>query len=103
MTTQINIDIMHGSASVEDTDRERAEAAALEALEAFEWRAGEPLRIDPAEAYAAFVRHMSAEDYNRTPRDTILIAAWEAAERAANAALTQGWYNPTGAICALSV
>jgi hypothetical protein len=94
MTTQIRIDILHGAASVTDDDRERAEAAALKVLDA--------LQIDAAEAYEAYKHHTSDEDYNRSPRDTILIAAWEAAEKAADLALTDGWYNPNGAACTIA-
>jgi hypothetical protein len=102
MTTQIRIDILHGAASVTDDDRERAEAAALKVLDAFEWRSGQPTQIDAAEAYEAYKRHTSDEDYNRSPRDTILIAAWEAAEKAADLALTDGWYNPNAAACTIA-
>ena len=103
MTTQIRIDILRGASNVTKDDRERAEAAALRVLGAFEWRIGEPMEVDPAEAYAAYQRHVSDDEYNRSPRDTILIAAWEAAEKAAGRALTEGWYNPDGASCAIAV
>jgi hypothetical protein len=94
MTTQIRIDILHGAGSVTDDDRKRAKAAALKVLNA--------LQIDAAEAYEAYKRHTSDEDYNRSPRDTILIEAWEAAENAADHALTEQWYDPNGAACTIA-
>lgn len=102
MTTHICINILHGAAAVEDDDRLRAEAAAYKVLEAFEWRAGQPLQIDPGEAHRAHQRHVNDEEYYRSAWDMILIAAWEAAETAANLALTEGWHNPNGAACAIS-
>jgi len=102
MTTQISVQVSQGNASVTDEDRERAEAAALKVLGAFEWRKGQQMQIEAEEAYAAYQRHMSDEDYLRSPRDTILIAAWEAAQHAADIALTEGWYNPNGAHCEIS-
>lgn len=103
MNTQITINVLHGSASVQEDDRERAKAAALAVLSAYEWRAGQPQVIDPAEAYAAYMRHMIDDDYICSPRDTILIAAWRAAEGAADRALTAGWHNPDGGACSIAV
>jgi hypothetical protein len=98
----ISINVLDGASSVTPADRSRAKAAAIKALSAFEWRKGEPMQINPAEAYAAYQRHMSDEDYNRSSRETILIAAWEAAEKAADLALTDVWHNPDGAHCSIS-
>lgn len=97
----IQIDILYGISCVENDDKERAKAAASKILEAFEWLEGHPIKIDPQEAYTAYKRYMSDEEYLCTPQETILIAAWEAAENAADKALTEGWYNPNGANCSI--
>lgn len=90
----LTIKTMNGIASPEDV--ERALAAARGVFAAFEWRKGDPMEIDPAEAHAAYARHISDEEYMRSPRETVLIAAWEAAQSAADVALTEGWHDPDG-------
>lgn len=86
-----------------EQDERRAVSAAEAVFAAFEWRKGQPMEIDPAEAEAAYQRHMSEEEYLRSPRETILIAAWEAAQNAADRALTDGWHDPNGAGCVIRV
>lgn len=90
MTSQISITITHGSASVTDEDRERAEAAALAVL-------GD---TDPATAYAEYQRQWIELDSHDGM--TGLAARWVAAQEAADIALTQGWHNPAGAGCEIS-
>lgn len=90
MTTQISITVTHGSASVREDDRERAEAAALAAL-------GD---ADPSAAYAEYMRQWIELDSHDGM--TSLAARWVAAQEAANLALTQGWHNPAGAGCEIS-
>jgi hypothetical protein len=90
MTTQISINILHGSASVTDEDRERAEAAALKVLGA----------VEPGAAYAEYQRQFEALDDENGM--TGLAALWIAATKAADLALTEGWHNPNGAACSLS-
>jgi len=99
--TMLTIETMNGKASKEDIERALAAAAAV--LAAFEWKKGDPMKIDPGEAYAAYSRHISDEEYLRSPRDTILIAAWEAAQSAGDIALTEGWHDPNGDAMFLSV
>lgn len=100
--TSIRVDWTHGRpANGADNDETRAIAAAEQVLNAFEWRKGDPMTVDPIEAQAAYERHISEEEYNRSPRDTILIAAWEAAQSAADVALTDGWHDPNGAGCTI--
>lgn len=100
--TKIAIDWTHGRPNKgADEDEARAVAAAEGVLSAFQWRQGDPMQIDAIEAQEAFARHISDEDYNRTPRETILIAAWEAAQSAADIALTAGWREPNGASCTI--
>ena len=102
MTQFIGIDWVFGRPSNgADQEEERAIRAAEAVLDAFCWRAGQPEPIDYIDAEAAYARHMSDEVYNRSERDTKLIAAWEAAEKAANLALTDGWHNPNGAGCSI--
>lgn len=101
MNSQIYVASHHGK--IDETDRDRAIAAAERALAAFEWRKGEPQEIDVAEAYAAYRRHMSDEEYNRSPRETMLIAAWEKADSDANIELTKGWHDPNGASVEMAV
>ena len=90
MTAHISITITHGSASVQDDDRDRAEAAALAAL-------GD---ADPSAAYAEYMRQFAELDGHDGM--TGLAARWVAAQKAADVALTQGWHNPTGAGCEIS-
>jgi hypothetical protein len=90
MTTQISINILHGSASVTNEDRERAEAAALKVLGS----------VEPGTAYAEYQRQWS--DLDSTDDMTGLAALWIAAEKAADLALTDGWHNPDGAACSIS-
>lgn len=100
--TKIAIDWTHGRPNKgADEDEARAAAAAEAVLRAFEWRKGDPMEVDAYEAQEAFARHVSDEDFNRSPRETILIAAWEAAQSAADIALTDGWQNPNGASCTI--
>lgn len=90
MTSHIRIDILHGSASVTDEDRERAEAAALKVLGS----------VEPATAYAEFQRQFEIlDDYQGM---TGLAALWVSAEKAADLALTLGWYSPDGASCSIA-
>lgn len=86
-----------------EDDERRASAAAEAVLNAFEWRKGDPMKIDYGEAEAAYARHVSEEEYVRSPRETIMIAAWEAAQSAADIALTEGWHDPNGASCTIRV
>jgi hypothetical protein len=97
--TRISIDVVTGSEFASATDVDRARSAAEAVLDGFEWRQGDPQQIDPAEAEAAYTRHTSDEDYLRSPRETVLIAAWSAARAAADAALTEGWRDVDGASC----
>lgn len=100
----IYVDWMHGrpsGAENPEQDEMRAIAAAEQILSAFEWRKGGPEQIDHLEAQAAYDRHMGEEEYLRSPRETTLIAAWEAAQRAADLALTEGWDKPGGASCTI--
>ncbi len=90
MTSRISINILHGSASVTDEDRERAKAAALAVL-------GD---VDPAAAYAEFQRQFELLD--GIEGMTGLAALWERADSAANVALTDGWHNPDGGACSIS-
>jgi hypothetical protein len=104
MTTQISINVVHGTSYVQDDDRERAEAAALAVLEA----AG----VTPAAAYADFVRQWQwlatdeaeaqgkYQDYDDL---TGLAAIWIEAEKKADIALTDGWHNQNGAWCTISI
>jgi len=104
MTTQISINILHGSSSVQEDDRERAEAAALAVLES----AG----VTPTAAYAEFMRQWEwlgteeaeaagkCQDYDDV---TGLAAVWVDAERKADIALTDGWHNENGASCTISI
>ncbi len=91
MTSQIRIDILHGSSSVTDEDRERAEAAALAVLGG----------ANPALAYDEYQRQFAALDGIEGMTGAALL--WDMAETAANIALTEGWHNPNGAACAISV
>ena len=93
MTTQISINITHGSPSVTSEDKERAEAAALKVL-------GD---IDSSAAYAEYVRQVSADEYSGYA-DSLTgdAAAWAKAQQAADRALTDGWYNPDGAACEIT-
>lgn len=88
--TQLRIDILHGSASVTDNDRERAKTAALKVL-------GE---TDPSLAYAEYLRQLEALDSHDGM--TGLAALWCAADKAADLALTEGWHNPDGAHCSIA-
>jgi hypothetical protein len=99
--TKIQLEFSHGAQFASDNDRQRAIDAAKAVLDAFEWRKGDPMQIDYSEAQAAYNRHVSDEEYNRSPRDTIMIAAWERAQSAADSALTEGWHDPDGASCTI--
>jgi hypothetical protein len=90
MTTRISITITHGSASVTNEDRERAEAAALKAL----------VGVDPTTAYAEYLRQFEKLDGHDGM--TGLAALWIDAQKAADMALTRGWMNPDGAFCEIS-
>ena len=83
------IDIISGNSEVDDDDRQRAETAALKVLEG----------RDPDEVFAEFKRQWAEfDDYSLLTGDARL---WVDAERAANAALTEGWANPGNALCGL--
>jgi hypothetical protein len=90
MTTQIYIGITHGTASVTDEDKYRAETAALKVL-------GD---VDPAVAYAEYLRQF--EEIDGIEGMTGLAALWAQAQAKADIALTEGWYNPNGAGCEIS-
>lgn len=87
MTTQIRVEILHGSASVTNEDRERAEAAAMKVLGP----------VKPQEAYAEYQRQFGELDDEKGM--TGLAALWIEARNAADLALTEGWYDPNGAAC----
>jgi hypothetical protein len=91
MTTRIGIEILHGSASVGDDDRERAEVAALAVCEA--------AAVSPEAAAAEYRRQYLAEIEREDMTGLALV--WLEAERAADLALTEGWHNPGGASCAI--
>ena len=91
MGTQISLQIIYGSAQVDDDDRERAENAALAVIAA----AG----TTPEAAYAEFVRQMGEfDDYDAM---TGLARVWADAEAAADLALTETWARPGGAWCTI--
>lgn len=90
MTTQISITIIHGTASVTAADKERAEAASLAVL-------GE---ADPSASYSEYQQQWTILDSEDGM--TGLARLWAAAARAANIALTEGWYDPAGAACEIS-
>ena len=92
MTTHICIEILHGGSNVQEEDRERAEAAAMDVIEA----AG----TIPATAYAEYRRQWLKYDDEEAMTGAALI--WVAAQNAADLALTAGWHNPAGAACAIS-
>lgn len=89
MTNQISIKIIYGSASVTNEDRERAKNAALAVL-------GD---VNYSTAYAEYHRQFVKLDGHDGM--TGLAALWIEAEKAADLALTRGWYNPDGASCAI--
>ena len=100
----LTINILHGGSNVETDDRERAEAAALAVLKA----AG----TTDAEAYAEFLRQWSWLETDEAIEAgkcqchgdlTGLAAIWAEAEAAADLALTDGWGNPEGASCSISL
>lgn len=100
---QISINILHGSRSVGDDDRSRAEDAALAVLDT--------ACVTVADAHGEFRRQWEAlgtdeaadagrsQDYDSL---TGLAALWVEAERAADVALTQGWATPDGASCSIA-
>lgn len=90
MTTQISVNICHGSAYVSNEDKDRAEAAALKVLGS----------VEPETAYAEFQRQWDVLD--DCDRMTGLAKLWVEAGRAADVALTEGWRNPAGAYCEIS-
>lgn len=90
MTTQISINILHGSASVTNEDRERAETAALKVLGS----------VEPVAAYAEYQRQWLSLDTEDGM--TGLAALWIEATKAADIALTDDWHNPNGAACSIS-
>lgn len=90
MTTQISITITCGSASVTDEDRERAEAAAIKVL-------GD---VSPAAAYAEYLRQWA--EYDDEAPMTGLAALWADAAKAANTALTEGWFRRGNAACEIA-
>lgn len=57
--------------------------------------------VDYLEAQEAYDRIMRGNDYTSSPRETALIAIWEAAMTSANVALTEGWYSPNGGACTI--
>lgn len=90
MTTQIYIGITHGTASVTDDDKDRAEAAALAVL-------GDR---NPKTVYAEYMRQWKHLDsHDGMTGDAML---WIKAQEAADLALTEGWHNPSGAGCEIS-
>jgi len=92
MTTQIQIEILHGNAFVADDDRERAESAALAVLA----RAG----VSVADAAAEYRRQWDEFDDENPMSGAALI--WIEARAAADIALTEGWADPSGACCSIN-
>ena len=91
MGIRISVEICSGNRDVTDDDIRRAEDAALRILD----RSGRSVE----EIYAEFRRQWEEfDDYSLLTGDARL---WVDAERAANAALTEGWANPGNALCGL--
>ena len=91
MNMKIRIEITHGNSSVQEDDLDRAEAAALEVLG----------NRDIEAVYREFQRQWELFDnYYETTGDAAL---WVEAEKASNVALTEGWHNPNGAGCGISL
>ena len=85
----LKIDIVEGNSEVTSDDLQRAEDAALTVLTG----------RDIDSVYAEFKRQWEKfDDYFLLTGDARL---WVDAERAANAALTEGWANPGNALCGL--
>lgn len=101
----VSINVIIGNSDVSEDDRDRAKAAALAVFAA--------RGVTPVEAHAAFAREWDylasyeaeenglCQDYDslRDPLSLAFIAATDAA----STALTEGWANPGGAYCTLSV
>ena len=89
MGIRISVEICFGNRDVTDDDIRRAEDAALTVLTG----------RDIDSVYAEFKRQWAEfDDYSLLTGDARL---WVDAERAANAALTEGWANPGNALCGL--
>lgn len=89
--TSVGIEIIYGSRSVDDEDRDRAKLAAAAVLN----RAG----VLAADAAAEYRRQW--EEYDDEERMTGLALVWIEARQAADLALTEGWANPDGASCSI--
>jgi hypothetical protein len=91
----ISVNILYGVAFVSQADKWRAEAAAQAVFDA----AGVTDEVAHA-AFRAWWESTDNQDYAAVPADARI---WIDGERAADRALTEGWANPDGAACALSM
>lgn len=88
----ISVNIIYGS-FVDETDRDRARAAAEKILS----DAG----LSADSIFAEFQRQwLEFDDYDLMHGTAL---AWVKAEQAANIALTSGWSDPDGAHCSISI
>jgi len=85
----IRIEIVYGSVSVGDEDRQRAKEAAADSLN----RDG----VTAVEAFRAY-----CECINSDEEEPFAAKAWRRAQDKADYALTAGWHNPNGAACFIS-
>lgn len=84
----IRLEITHGGQFASDADRDRALAAAIDALGS----------VDPVAASAEYDRQIDAA-MGDTSHLTGLAEAWDRVQSAASLALTEGWHDPDGAYC----
>ncbi len=87
MGTQISIEVVHGNASVQPDDIERAENAALAVLK------GQDIKL----VYDEYIRQWL--EYDDEAPMTGLALLWIDARNAADIALTEGWAKPGRASC----